>query len=372
MMKNIVSKLFYIIVCFTVLWASVPIAALATSTANSGQGEVSFTMAPAPPPGFNPLTASNSDLQKYGFPLNPGADARAQEMWKKAVLAPRVKAALGPVKYRIEHRNLATKQISKQEISNLGVPSASTVAPSSATYWDSPTWCGVESAQYYTRVIGWWMFPWAYADQQHRPSYESSWVGLGGDESNGSNTVVQGVSQSFVNADGSGYYGLVAEIYNNGQDWQQAVPGISYQPGDLIYCDVSVSYTVVGGVPVCDAYYYFYDDATNQAAGIYGTCANYSNVSSSAEWISERPGGDNTQYLDCYNDRCHSGYNAEDFNMCEAGSTQGVSYPNPNDASTHYLFAINPYPGTPPYHYINETGTIDTNGNFCTAWQSYN
>ena len=46
---------------------------------------------PEPPPGFNPLTASDKELNRYGFPPRPDANKapEAYRQWRKLVLVPR-------------------------------------------------------------------------------------------------------------------------------------------------------------------------------------------------------------------------------------------------------------------------------------------
>jgi hypothetical protein len=53
-----------------------------------GAGQVT---SPRPPAGFNPLTASEEELQRYGFPPRPDAKQapEAYSQWRKLVLVPR-------------------------------------------------------------------------------------------------------------------------------------------------------------------------------------------------------------------------------------------------------------------------------------------
>ena len=50
----------------------------------------------APPKGFNPLTASDQDLEYYGFPPRPNevAAAKALATWQKAMALPRLASSL--------------------------------------------------------------------------------------------------------------------------------------------------------------------------------------------------------------------------------------------------------------------------------------
>lgn len=41
-----------------------------------------------PPPGFNPLTASDADLDQYAYPSRPVNDPEAYEVWKRYVSSP--------------------------------------------------------------------------------------------------------------------------------------------------------------------------------------------------------------------------------------------------------------------------------------------
>jgi hypothetical protein len=50
-----------------------------------------LTTYPEPPPGFNPLTASDTELRRYGFPPRPDVKKtpEAYRQWRKLVLVPR-------------------------------------------------------------------------------------------------------------------------------------------------------------------------------------------------------------------------------------------------------------------------------------------
>jgi hypothetical protein len=49
------------------------------------------TSSPRPPAGFDPLTASDNELKRYGFPPRPNAKRapEAYKQWRKLVLVPR-------------------------------------------------------------------------------------------------------------------------------------------------------------------------------------------------------------------------------------------------------------------------------------------
>jgi hypothetical protein len=66
-------------------------ASVATNQSNQPavQGVITY---PEPPPGFDPLTASDKDLTRYGFPPRPDARKAPESYrhWRSLVLVPRI------------------------------------------------------------------------------------------------------------------------------------------------------------------------------------------------------------------------------------------------------------------------------------------
>jgi hypothetical protein len=64
---------------------------VATGQTNAPTVAAGQVTSPLPPTGFDPITASNDELQRYGFPPRPDAKKapEAYSQWRKLVLVPR-------------------------------------------------------------------------------------------------------------------------------------------------------------------------------------------------------------------------------------------------------------------------------------------
>jgi hypothetical protein len=70
---------------------SLPLSLLAQVAPQLPTNLSNVTTSPAPPAGFNPLTASEAALQSYGYPPKPDPASGAYAGWAKAVSAPQTR-----------------------------------------------------------------------------------------------------------------------------------------------------------------------------------------------------------------------------------------------------------------------------------------
>jgi hypothetical protein len=232
-----------------------------------------------PPAGFNPLTASDLDLEQYGFPPRPDSHkVRPYERWKKMAIATRIRPELKP-----------TTRYS-------GPPKRWNVVRSGGSLLtiDSDNWSGfaftVDTGTFAannSEVDAQWIVP---AVQQapgictSTPDYSVQWVGFDGAIDSGSSDVLQAGTEAYVLCTN----GDMQATYSAWFEWFPAslteLAGFTVGPGDGV--QISVYYTTASP----QGHAYFLNESTNLTA-----CMNFSKPrnprygGNSVEWIMERP-----------------------------------------------------------------------------------
>lgn len=250
-----------------------------------------------PPVGFDPLTASEADLERFGFPARP-AGSHLSERYQSVLSRLKGKLQYIEPTFRIEP--------TKTTHTNLGVPSANT-----ETY---DNWSGgvvyAPSGQSFKWVQGDWVVPDVYAPTQNQWYYCANWIGLDGD---GSGDVCQA--------------GMSCEVYQSGSSitrniypWHEwypsnwvAITNLSINPGDLI----SMLICTPQGAGSTTATIFFGNNTSGVATSYTITAPSGTQlVGNSAEWIVETPtvNGVLAQMPD---------YGEVFFSTCEAYLTNG-------------------------------------------------
>lgn len=246
---------------------------------------------PAPPEGFNAITASDETLAMYGLPPRPDPqqNARSYAAWQRAMMHAknRVNTALklhpegvlGPAR-------LARKQAAPSTAGS-GVP----------LQYNSPNWSGVANSNKLAKWSGVTSFNRVYSefnvpvveqsfDTCGPIQWEVTWNGIDGALDG---TVLQGGSSSQAMCS----KGVQTQNYYAWVEWYPSYPIVevfAVNPGDDIYVN---TYTTAGG---CNPGYVYVEDETTLSYGTFqlnwlnGPCL----VGNSAEIIVERPYGDST------------------------------------------------------------------------------
>lgn len=237
------------------------------------------TTAPAPPSGFDPLTASDGELATYGFPPRPdrNVSARAYAAWEGAMKASKHRISPMLKLTNIFHKpNVAVGTIQNSQAYSTNW--SAYVVPTSATSYGSTS---IQS------VIGLYVVP--IAEQAlgtctGGTDYEATWVGIDGW---GSNDVLQGG----VTAEAScfDWWGAVSRssAYYAWYEWYPAgsvqISNFPVSPGDDIWSEVVATSSSTG-------YLYMTNLNTNYSVQLYFSAPPGTNlIGNSAEWVVERP-----------------------------------------------------------------------------------
>jgi hypothetical protein len=251
---------------------------------------------PAPPEGFNPNAASQSDLMKHGL------------MWRKPTPSdpPELRAAWEKF---FSRKWLAKDRIIPESHPQLGVThnyrGAAPKLQKDSTY-TGQVWAGAGTKTgKWTSIIGYWKIPTVSVPPEVQGTEggwnSSSWLGLDGFFF--SNDVLQaGVQQKVVWIP---FLNIGIPIYVAWYEWfappQANSPGYIYQtnianfpvkPGDEVYCSVQYNGTTSGSIS-------FANDTTGQHFSITLAPPPGANFNGqSCEWIMEAPdGGEPTSSL---------------------------------------------------------------------------
>jgi hypothetical protein len=219
-----------------------------------------FTGAPT---GFDARTASDEELQTYGYPRRPDqSDAKAYGLWARAVSTTRIAADLGVNVGRYHRPN--------QRLSS---------ANSSA----SGNWSGYSltgGSPKFDEVVGDWIVPSVNSQFEKFTGYSSMWVGIDGN-CTCDDLIQDGVSMDWLNGKTS-YYAWIEFI----PEAEMPIKNFTVQPGDVItaYSSVEVKSGKTYGL------YYMSNFNTKTSVSLsllMPSGTKYSGLS--AEWIVERP-----------------------------------------------------------------------------------
>jgi hypothetical protein len=233
----------------------------------------------APPQGFDALTASDQDLEYYGFPPRPNEvdSAKAFATWKQAMLASKTRIAPSLQATNIFHGPAKLKQSNANQISNnvssynwSGYARYSPVAGygNSSAYFVYADYVVPIARQAFGACTGGW-------------DYSSDWVGIDG---YGSSDVLQAGTESDAFCwifGSSSLYSPWFEWYPNGETRITNLPAAA---GDDYFVEVWSTSATAGHA-------YLVNRSTNQAVSIsFSAPAGTRLVGNSTEWITERPG----------------------------------------------------------------------------------
>jgi hypothetical protein len=241
---------------------------------------------PAPLPGFNPLTASDSELKVLGFPPKPDVNAnpRAYAHWSKMVSASKTRIA--PV---VQQTNIYHAPPRNLRPATQGKPDNSPPLENS-TLVSSTNWSGFADYQpnapflaVNSYVFAQWVVPiaqQAFGTCSGGWEYSSQWVGFDGV---GSSDVLQAGSEADAYCNGSTnatFYALWYEWYPNPE---MRISNFTISPGDVVGVEVWNAGGGAGG-----AYWINYTTQVSTSIGFYppqGTVF----AGTSIEWIVEAP-----------------------------------------------------------------------------------
>jgi Peptidase A4 family len=213
------------------------------------------------PRGFDPVTASDADLDRYGYPPRPDANANADAYaeWVQAVQAVRVHVAPSGVVRTDRVEGNAT----------------------------SGNWSGMVAkgaGGQFTKAVGKWVVPLALTDDNHSPAYSSLWVGLDGYTSG---DIVQDGSESdaavLLGFLVTTYYVWIEYYPDNGST---ELSNFDVNPGDQMYMSAKTCRNTHHQLIGC---FYLVDQTQGEATKAYERPPHASFAGNNAEWILERP-----------------------------------------------------------------------------------
>jgi hypothetical protein len=236
----------------------------------------------APPAEFDPITASDEDLQYHGFPPrpNPYTEPKGYASWERAIKASQTRVTPTLEQTGIFHGPAQTK-------GKTAAPAAGSNTGSTSSY----NWSGYvafsgassySSASYYYIVSDYIIPParQAFGACTGSWDYSSSWAGIDGW---GSGDVLQAGSESDAYCSG----GSTGQYYSAWYEWypygEVRIGGFPVAPGDEIFVEVWHTSQTQG-------YAYLVNFNNNQATEIGFTAPSGTYlVGNSAEWVVERP-----------------------------------------------------------------------------------
>jgi hypothetical protein len=228
---------------------------------------------PAPPAGFDPLTASPNDLQRYGLPLPPDATRypRAHQHWQE--LMRHAKRSVTP--------HFTPQPGIKHNVNNLAWSGGVVTAPhkicgfSPPTIWGRIIPCPPAPSQQMLAVQGEWPVPNVYGSAFKGDL--ATWVGLDGPDELQVQQI--GTAGDLLPAPCGVYYAWV-ELF---PDPSQCIDDFPTLPGDDMFADVEYS-------PTDNTLYFYLLDATQNQFAAFNLAATHGSPGLTAEWILERTG----------------------------------------------------------------------------------
>jgi hypothetical protein len=293
--------------------ATPPPESIATDQTNV-QGMVS---SPPPPADFNPLSASDAEIEQYGFPPRPDAQSAPDEYghWKKLVSVPRV---ANPKLQQTTIYNGPAQHVSSGETLHNGAVSAFSQNWSGyAVAGKNGTFTKNNSAIYAQWVVPVAQQPFGVCNGIW--DYSSQWIGFDGFNSGD-------VLQAGTEADAICSGGITESYYSSWIEWYPySETRVGYpvaEAGDLMGSEVW--YTTAS--PYGHAYLANFTLNSSDSYA-FNPPPGTAYVGNSAEWIEERPGvggglADLTNYV------------ADPFNFNYATNTKSKFYPSKSGAGT--------------------------------------
>jgi hypothetical protein len=222
----------------------------------------------APPPGFDPLVASASELERHGFPAKPD-DPHLLKLYRR--LFTRMKGRLKYVEptFRISHDRSHVPR-----------------KPSSSGVFTGDNWSGgvrvaTRELHFYSGIIGNWVVPNVNAPTPD-PFINSYWIGLDGYTGMGANVALQaGVDCSL--SSGSSSFSL----------WSQWVPSAKLALTNLaVSAGDFVEIRIASEPNTATATIYFFNISSGAATSyVISAPPSTQLVGNSGAWIVEAPDG---------------------------------------------------------------------------------
>jgi hypothetical protein len=246
---------------------------------------------PAPPEGFNPVTASDGDLAAYGFPKRPALSDPFYVKWAKYMSNAKYRVA-NPIAITTNRHHVGPNRgpsalaIPAGGIAN---PSATNWSGTEVTYSSSSTFFAQNGSEVY---IAFQVPTLGTESCTYQPYHTSIWTGFDGDAN--PDVLQAGVDVSNVASGGS-----CSTFYTSWYEWwtpgcsgaapcyETDVSSLTINANDEMYITVTYNTTSPHGTAYISDQTtgYYYSVGFNQPSGNAGT----SYAGSSAEWIVERP-----------------------------------------------------------------------------------
>jgi len=327
----------------------------APKIATSVDGVYAF---PAPPKGFNPLTADDAQLLTYGLPERPdqATDASGYSVWQRSMLALKIHAT-----------DVRATPYSSTNAIRTGTPTANVDGTTSQNLLN---WSGIANTNKLTKwnantsfnkVQSFWNTPapnpaFGSVPCSEGPWFEVTWNGIGGFYSYDS--LVQGGTASYW--DGGTCKGSI-ETYG----WIEWFPSYSIlevmcsgkpcpvKPGDDF---LAITYGVAGTAEQ----HVFVEDLTQQWSGTFALTykSGPGLVGASAEYIVERPGCG----TDCF--EALGNYIFEFFNESSAYDGAGTQFYPGSTSSSTYILTMLADDGKTPISFPFMYGTAGNQGKY--------
>ncbi|MHB8262196.1 MAG: G1 family glutamic endopeptidase [Acidimicrobiales bacterium] len=253
---------------------------------------------PVPPNGFDPLTATASQLQEYGFPprpADPGGLAQWRSVWSHYRSTPT------PDVWTVPQGDGLGSSPSQNPVANIirTVTNGTEISENWSGWEATPPGespGGTADPNPFTSVLAVFVQP----PTPYTPcaqAWESEWVGLGGDYS-GAGLIQDGttIQPSSIPGIGPSAYTWYEYLNGHGSGPSEITTGsVTVKPGDDIYAYVSYSKTTK------KASYLILDEMTGQQQSHTQNNAAPYYSGTTAELINERPANPSGQYSPLYN-----------------------------------------------------------------------
>ncbi len=234
---------------------------------------------PPPPPGFDPVRASDEDLQRYGFPRRPHAveDAAGLRHWR--ALVSEVTTVISPVFGPLPADQVTSVNETGPDIDPTPLPSFGTEG----------NWAGCvafhEPNNTVTAVSGSWIVPnMGTVAGQQPPFICASWIGIDGFTYRDNPTPI-----SLVQAGTTRLISTLpwADLTYAWFEWvpqgPRMIENFPVSPGDNVHCDIVLL------SPVEASFHLFNRTSTAMTSFTWNAPANVAANGATAEWIVELP-----------------------------------------------------------------------------------
>ena len=254
------------------------------------------------PPGFDPVSASQDQLQEFGFPRRPDSnDTKAYARWLQAVNLTRITPQLvNTGRYHLPNQKTGTSTV------------VGNTTESTSGNWSG--WSLIGGSPVLDEVVGLWVVPTVNNQFSKISGYMSEWVGIDGN-CTCDDLIQDGTEQQWTNGKAT-YYAWVEFIPNA----EVEIANFPVSPGDVIYATSSVG--VKDGV--ITGFYYIGNYNTKLALSASLKIPPKTTFSGkSAEWIVERTevSGSFTNPLPYYADAY-----MDDAYAYRSGSSHSIDY----------------------------------------------